>query len=272
MAIRATRWTASRATAVSSFAALPFGIFEACGFLTERAAKGHCGAMHRAHTIARNLYGRRLVRMPRLQALLFLAATLIWTSWSLPTSAQTRCDCAPSARTGQCRAQISRSGKTITVRSNSPRCSMVTWFADGEPKVTTVTDGRMSEPWLGRGKPKLEVDACFICTDRKFAAAKPEKSGSATAFSGRWEGTAKNAVTTVQAGFVLQANGDKLSGYYFQEGQGNETVSSSSISGNTLKMRTGPISWVLTLSGSGTMTGKWRNLVFSGPITVRKVQ
>ena len=189
--------------------------------------------------------------------------------------AQTRCKCSPEARIGQCKATIKYSNKRVSIRTDVRQCAMVTWYADGEPKETTVTDSRSTEEWLGRGKPRLQVDACLVCTDRQYTSRSGSRkevapSKSAASFAGTWRGRAANPVTTVEAGFVLQQSGHNITGHYFQAGETDETVNSASISGNTLKMRTGPISWTLTLTGPNTMTGTWRNMFLSGPITVQR--
>lgn len=202
----------------------------------------------------------------------FVTGLPLTTSTAL---AQTRCNCSLEARLGTCKASVRFSNKTISLKTDVRQCAMVTWFADGEPKVSTVTDGKLNEEWLGRGKPRVEVDACMICTDRNFPSESKKAKGEATAksisaFVGTWRGTATNPVTTVEAGFVLRSVGGTITGHYFQAGEPNEPVTSAMLSGNTLKMKTGPISWTLTLSGRNQITGTWRNLFLSGPITVQR--
>ena len=44
---------------------------------------------------------------------------------------------------------------------------MVTWYANGEPKITIVTDGKETEEWLGSSSPSLEIGSCDVCEDNQ---------------------------------------------------------------------------------------------------------
>lgn len=217
-------------------------------------------------------------RRGQIRGIFGVLIAILVTALPLTTSdalAQTRCNCSPEARLGSCKASVRFSNKNISLKTDVRQCAMVTWFADGEPKVSTVTDGKLNEEWLGRGKPRVEVDACMVCTDRNFPSKSKNTQGEVSsngisAFVGTWRGTATNPVTTVEVGFVLRSVGGTITGHYFQAGESDEPVASATLSGNTLKMRTGPISWTLNLSGPNQITGTWRNLFLSGPITVQR--
>ena len=88
---------------------------------------------------------------------------------SLPalTYASSRCDCSPSQRTGSCMPTIGMSMNHINLTSDVLACSMVTWYANGAPKVTIVTDGFSSEEWLGSRNVSLEIGSCDICKDNE---------------------------------------------------------------------------------------------------------
>jgi hypothetical protein len=58
----------------------------------------------------------------------------------------------------------------ITVESDVPQCSRVTWHADGQPHTTVVTDRKETEEWLGQStNVDLDVAACQICYDDLLA-------------------------------------------------------------------------------------------------------
>ena len=82
-----------------------------------------------------------------------------------------RCDCSPSKRGGSCNATIQyvKQSSGISITSDADFCSMVTWHANGNPKVTTVVDRINYEKWLGKGIPSLEINSCDVCTDRQVA-------------------------------------------------------------------------------------------------------
>ena len=81
--------------------------------------------------------------------------------------ADSRCDCSPSKRSGTCLSTIRMDSNYIKVTSDTPACSMVTWYANGNPKVTIVTDRLSYEKWLGSGKPSLEIGSCDVCSDNQ---------------------------------------------------------------------------------------------------------
>lgn len=65
-------------------------------------------------------------------------------SWPL-----TRCRCSSSEWVGKCTATIAQERNWITVRTNTPQCARVDWYADEHPRVTVVIDGSDTEEWLG---------------------------------------------------------------------------------------------------------------------------
>jgi hypothetical protein len=107
--------------------------------------------------------------------------------------ADARCNC--SSKVGQCDARVKLEGNRLLISSSVPQCSMVVFHADGQPRVTTVTDGISSEEWLGPStSPRLEIDSCAVCQDRSFpAAALPPIPAPTpgTAFLGTWKLTSR---------------------------------------------------------------------------------
>jgi len=105
---------------------------------------------------------------------------------SSPALADSRCDC--SSKIGKCDARVKLEGNRLLVSSSVPQCSMVVFFADGQPKVSSVTDGISSEEWLGpTASPKLEVDSCTVCADRNYPAAQtPAAPEGPSPFVGTW--------------------------------------------------------------------------------------
>ena len=91
---------------------------------------------------------------------------LLISLWPTLSGAGSRCDCSPSKRSGTCLSTIDMVSNRIKITSDTPACSMVTWYANGNPNVTIVTDRVSSEEWLGSGNSSLEIGSCSICFDR----------------------------------------------------------------------------------------------------------
>ncbi len=77
------------------------------------------------------------------------------------TVANTNCDC--SRLVEQCGAAISTAGSDIQIRTNTKRCTKVTWYADKKPHDTIVVNGKTREPSSFTLKPFLSVGSCNIC-------------------------------------------------------------------------------------------------------------
>lgn len=79
------------------------------------------------------------------------------------TAASTNCDCSKLLE--QCGAAISPAGSDIQIKTNTKRCSQVTWYADDEPHNTVVVNGKNREPSSFKSKPFLSVGSCNICAN-----------------------------------------------------------------------------------------------------------
>ena len=99
----------------------------------------------------------------------FFLATLTAIT-SLSTVASTNCDCSKLLE--QCGAAISPAGSEIQIRTNTKRCSQVTWYADDEAHSTVVMNGRSLEPSSYKSKPFLSVGSCNICANTHPQSAK----------------------------------------------------------------------------------------------------
>ena len=103
---------------------------------------------------------------------LFLATITAITS--LSTFASTNCDCSKLLE--QCGAAISPAGSEIQIRTNTKRCSQVTWYADDEANSTVVVNGKNREPSSYKSKPFLSVGSCNICANTHPQSAKNSSS------------------------------------------------------------------------------------------------
>ena len=76
-----------------------------------------------------------------------------------------RCECKHV--TGQCTAKLAMAGKRITVESDVPGCSRVTWSANGQARTTVITaSGMATEDWHGQSTGVLlDVISCQVCVD-----------------------------------------------------------------------------------------------------------
>jgi hypothetical protein len=99
-----------------------------------------------------------------------LILTILTTTLSLASVASTNCDC--SKLLDQCGAAISPAGSDIQIRTNTKRCSQVTWYADDIAHNTVVVDGKNLEPSGFNSKPFLSVGSCKICANTHPASAK----------------------------------------------------------------------------------------------------
>lgn len=99
-----------------------------------------------------------------------LILTILTTTLSLASVASTNCDC--SKLLDQCGAAISPAGSNIQIRTNTKRCSQVTWYADDIAHNTVVVDGKNLEPSSFKSKPFLSVGSCKICANMHPASVK----------------------------------------------------------------------------------------------------
>ena len=99
---------------------------------------------------------------------LFLATITAITS--LNAFSSTSCDCSKLLE--QCGAAISPAGSEIQIRTNTKRCSQVTWYADDEAHSTVVVNGKNRQPSSFKSKPFLSVGSCNICASTHPQSAK----------------------------------------------------------------------------------------------------
>ena len=90
-----------------------------------------------------------------------LILTFLTSTLSLVSVASTSCDC--SNLLDQCGAAISPAGSGIQIKTNTKRCSQVTWYADDIAHNTIVVNGKNREPSSFKSKPFLSVGSCKIC-------------------------------------------------------------------------------------------------------------
>ena len=105
-----------------------------------------------------------------MKSLYSLIITILTATLSLASVASTNCDC--SKLLDQCGAAISPSGSNIQIRTNTKRCSQVTWYADDTAHNTVVVDGKNLEPSSFKSKPFLSVGSCKICANMHPDSAK----------------------------------------------------------------------------------------------------
>lgn len=92
--------------------------------------------------------------------------------------ASTNCDCSKLLE--QCGAAISPAGSDIQIRTNTKRCSQVTWYADDKAHSTIVVNGKNREPTSFKSKPFLSVGSCNICANtHPLSAGSSSKQESA---------------------------------------------------------------------------------------------
>ncbi len=95
---------------------------------------------------------------------------IITATPSLTALASTNCDCSKLIE--QCGAAISPAGSDIQIKTNTKRCSQVTWYADDEAHSTVVVNGKSSEPSSFKSKPFFSVGSCNICANTHPSSAK----------------------------------------------------------------------------------------------------
>ena len=99
-----------------------------------------------------------------------LILATIAAGYSLTASASTNCDCTKLLE--QCGAAISTVGADIQIRTNTRRCSQVTWYADDIAHNTMVVNGKNREASSFKSKPFLSVGSCNICAQTHPNSAK----------------------------------------------------------------------------------------------------
>ena len=99
-----------------------------------------------------------------------LILTILTTTLSVASVASTNCDC--SKLLDQCGASISPAGSDIQIKTNTKKCSQVTWYADDEAHRTVVFNGINLKPSGFKSRPFLSVGSCNICANAHPASAK----------------------------------------------------------------------------------------------------
>jgi len=92
-----------------------------------------------------------------------LLLAIVTATVSLTAVASTKCDCSKLLE--QCGAAISTAGSDIQIKTNTKRCSQVTWYADDKAHSTVVVNGKNREPSSFNSKPFLSVGSCNICAN-----------------------------------------------------------------------------------------------------------
>jgi len=107
-----------------------------------------------------------------------LLLAIVTATLSLTAFASTNCDCSKLIE--QCGAAISPAGSDIQIKTNTKRCSQVTWYADDEAHSTVVVNGKNREPSSFKSKPFLSVGSCNICAKtHPISASSSSKEESA---------------------------------------------------------------------------------------------
>lgn len=104
---------------------------------------------------------------------LLVAASLI-LSLCIPNTSHSnpRCECEYDGWVGDCKARVELKGNWFKVISDTPQCSRVDWYIEGQPQVTIVTDGAEMEEWLGQSStPKIAIQSCKICRDSALGSS-----------------------------------------------------------------------------------------------------
>jgi hypothetical protein len=183
----------------------------------------------------------------------------------------TRCQCSYKDGVGDCTAKVSKADRWITVTSNTAQCSRVDWYADGQPQVTVVTDGKETHEWLGQGQnPQLTLQSCKICKDAEGGSAGPgsatttpedrqETTPAASPFQGTWVGEDKNVYGYSNATRVqINVDGSTVTGTWSAGSEPTKPISGT-IVGNKAKVKihNGGTSLTLNLVDESTLKYKW---------------
>ena len=137
------------------------------------------GAMRRMEATA---FGCGTAQWSRFLGALVQSVLTIGLLVSNESWAQTRCRCSSSEWVGKCTATISQERNWITVKTTTPRCARVDWYADEHPRVTIVMDGSDIEEWLGpTPRPRLSITDCNVCLDAKIPRDTAPGAGSPVA-------------------------------------------------------------------------------------------
>lgn len=183
---------------------------------------------------------------PAMTRNIVLALCLAWCGTAY---ADARCNCAK--KLGQCEARVKLEGNRLLISSSSPQCSMVTFFTDGHPRVSTITGGISSEEWLGpTPEPKIEVDGCRVCEDRNFpAAGTAEKQPEKSPFLGTWNLNARCSWGSDTYSFSINSVSD---GRFTASGDfGNCSFDSGTVSGKNFTMLCS--NWLNRVRYTGTL-------------------
>lgn len=82
--------------------------------------------------------------------------------------AEWRCDCTTII--ASCSADVAVAEAWVEVTSDTPQCSRVDYFIDGQPFVSLIVDGQDREDWIARSEsPEVLVQSCQVCRDNAGA-------------------------------------------------------------------------------------------------------
>ena len=110
------------------------------------------------------------------RVILILLATLL--AFSSHVSAQTRCNC--SIKKGNCSANFSVLGKTLTIRTSTKQCAQVVFHVGEQPYTETVDRG-VGEVNLETSSKAITDHSCSICETRDDSARVGEPSADVAA-------------------------------------------------------------------------------------------
>ena len=102
-----------------------------------------------------------------------LILAILTTTVSFTAAASTNCDCSKLLK--QCGAAINPAGSDIQIKTNTKRCSQVTWYADDKAHNTVVVNGKYREPSSFKSKPFLSVGSCNICANTHPVSKKSSR-------------------------------------------------------------------------------------------------
>lgn len=112
--------------------------------------------------------------------------------------------------------------------------------------------------------------SCQSAPTAKIGAG-PVDGGSVNQFAGLWVGTVGNADTSHKVTFQINVKSNNVSGYYQQNNEGHDSITSAQLVGGALKKVTGPINWTLHKNGVNGLSGSWRNTILTGPVNATRV-
>lgn len=99
---------------------------------------------------------------------------------SLGSAHASNAPCDASVPIKGCNADVSSDGKTVTLRSSTPRCSVIEWSIDGYRKTTTVIDGQQRLELLTTKAQNLNVESCTEVKDLRSVSSQGSRGSSGT--------------------------------------------------------------------------------------------